>query len=66
MNKKIMTKLGFGERAKRISEDKCATCGKDIPPEYEFKDAISVREWRISGICQECQDSVLEGPEELE
>jgi len=36
---------------------KCATCGKSIG---EFKDALSKREYSISGMCQECQDSVFD------
>jgi len=36
---------------------KCATCGE---PVGEFKDALSKKEYSISGMCQECQDSVFE------
>lgn len=36
---------------------KCATCGKPI---YGFKDRLSKKEYGISGMCQECQDSVFE------
>jgi hypothetical protein len=36
----------------------CVTCGKLIV-NSEFKDALSVKEYGISGMCQHCQDSVF-------
>jgi len=33
-------------------------------PAIEFRDEISRREYRISGLCQKCQDLVFEGGEE--
>ena len=30
----------------------------------KFRDALSVREFQISGLCQKCQDSVFESDEE--
>ena len=35
------------------SQDKCVTCGEDIT---EFRDELSISEYRISGMCQKCQD----------
>lgn len=35
----------------------CPTCGR---PVGEFRDAISLREAQISGMCQACQDEVSE------
>ena len=41
----------------------CVTCGDAIG---KFKDEISQREYRISGMCQKCQDEVFtEVPEDL-
>jgi len=38
-------------------------CGKDITFE-SFRDELSVREFKISGMCQECQDKFfVEGDE---
>lgn len=34
----------------------CPTCQGDIT---EFKDALSLKEYGISGMCQSCQDSVF-------
>lgn len=39
----------------------CPTCGqRKFFNHREFKDALSVREFFISGMCQECQDKVFE------
>jgi hypothetical protein len=38
-------------------------CGKKIEG---FRDEISEREYRISGLCQDCQDSVFGSDEEEE
>lgn len=35
-------------------------CGKPI---QSFRDEISAREHKISGLCQECQDKIFEGGE---
>jgi DNA-directed RNA polymerase subunit RPC12/RpoP len=44
-------------------EGKCATCGKDVDPEKDFKDELSRREYSISLMCQACQDRVFAPPE---
>lgn len=41
---------------------KCRTCGKEINPGH-FRDRLSAKEFRISGMCQKCQDEVFEGGE---
>ena len=33
----------------------CVTCGTSVVG--EFRDALSAKEYRISGMCQECQDN---------
>lgn len=46
----------FGQKA---SEDCCVCCkSKNIKPE-DFSDALSRKEFQISHMCQECQDSVF-------
>lgn len=37
----------------------CATCGKQIDIGTEFRDALSVKEFKISHMCQKCQDKVF-------
>jgi hypothetical protein len=48
-------------RSTAIKKDRCVSppfgCGKEIG---RFKDTLSVREYRISGLCQNCQDQVFE------
>ena len=57
---KALTALTGQDRREVIKTDKCMAapfgCGGDAT---EFKDAISVREYRISGLCQKCQDAVF-------
>ena len=38
-------------------------CGKDVTFE-SFRDELSVREFKISGMCQECQDKFFGGEDE--
>jgi len=41
----------------------CPTCGKQIDfSENGFSDALSIKEFFISGMCQACQDSVFVEP----
>lgn len=37
----------------------CPCCSKEINSLNEFRDEISLKEHRISGMCQNCQDSVF-------
>lgn len=37
----------------------CPFCGKNINVENEFRDALSKREFEISGLCQKCQDEMF-------
>jgi hypothetical protein len=45
-----------------MPRSKCPYCGKDVCDE-DFKDALSVAENEISGLCQACQDEIFEGTE---
>ncbi len=50
-------------RSVYLSDDEkdyvCPTCTKVVKPLVDFKDALSLKEWRISGMCQPCQDSIF-------
>ena len=48
--------LMFPIEAKLKQEGKCPTCSKEIT---EFRDDFSQKEFNISGMCQNCQDSVF-------
>jgi hypothetical protein len=43
----VLAKAGF-----------CPTCGGEA---NEFDDGLSLREYRISGMCQGCQDGIFDG-----
>ena len=43
------------DRPATIIQNKCMMCNE---PADEFKDEISKREYRISGMCQVCQDKI--------
>lgn len=57
-------KKAFG-RSQSESEKKgalmaiCVFCGKPVDPKKDFRNAISLKEFEISGICQACQDGVF-------
>ena len=42
-----------------VSEGGCNTCPNEYP--LQFKDIPSYQEYKISGLCQKCQDEVF-GP----
>jgi hypothetical protein len=56
MNEEIMKKAGFGEHIKRIKGGRCPICDKKIEG---FRDSLSLKEYNISGLCQECQDNIF-------
>jgi len=55
---KRMNTVFSREITQRIENNKCPTCNSDIIIE-DFKDELSVKEYRISGMCQKCQDEVF-------
>lgn len=59
MNKDIMKQMGFGEHVKKVEAGKCPMCGKPIDMNT-FKDDLSLKEFRISGMCQACQDDIFD------
>lgn len=58
MNEEIMKKAGFSKEVKKVKEGLCPTCGKKIDCS-DFRDSISKREFKISGMCQKCQDEIF-------
>ncbi len=58
MNKEIMKVCGFKEEVKAVSESKCPFCKKGIILS-EFNNDPSRKEFKISGLCQKCQDEVF-------
>ncbi len=58
MNKELMRAM-FPKQISNIEQCKCATCGKDMLHLDNFRDDISRKEFKISGMCQECQDKTF-------
>ncbi|MCK5018279.1 MAG: hypothetical protein KAS32_14575 [Candidatus Peribacteraceae bacterium] len=62
MNKELMKQAGFEKEINMKENFVCPTCGKEVNPfgldETGFRNAISRKEYFISGMCQKCQDSV--------
>lgn len=56
INQFINSAFGIN-RVNTIRGNKCVVCGKDAT---EFKDALSAKEYRISGMCQKCQDKTFD------
>ena len=56
--KQSLGKLGFQEEIQAVIEDKCPSCRKQIEV-HAFRDRISVDEFKISGLCQVCQDGIF-------
>jgi len=58
MNKELLKKVGFTKEVKRIDDNECPFCGETIN-EDDFKDALCLKEYKISGLCQTCQEKVF-------
>jgi len=58
MNKKIMQKMGFAEDVDKVEKGICPRCDKKVNKK-EFRDFLSMKEFSISGLCQECQDEIF-------
>jgi DNA-directed RNA polymerase subunit RPC12/RpoP len=60
MNRDILIAAGFTKEIERADAGLCTTCGSEVTG---FDDALSQKEFGISGMCQTCQDKVF-GSEE--
>ena len=47
------------DRVSSITTGVCVTCDTTGITSKSFRNAMSVKEYRISGMCQPCQDSVF-------
>jgi hypothetical protein len=69
MNEDIMRAAGFGKQVDLVKRGRCPTCRAWIKTTdegeiVEFRDEISLKEYKISGMCQRCQDEVFRGPDD--
>ena len=58
MNKEIMEAVGLGEAVRLVEDGLCPFCKQAIV-KGSFRDALSEREFQISGLCQKCQDETF-------
>ena len=58
MKKDILRNMGFNKEVDNIEQNKCPLCGKEIKMK-DFKDDLSIKEFKISGMCQKCQDDIF-------
>ncbi len=60
MNQSELLHQMLPEYEYRKANKKCPFCGKDMSnPRGQFRDALSYKEFQISGLCQDCQDKVF-------
>jgi|WetSurMetagenome_2_1015567.scaffolds.fasta_scaffold567277_1 hypothetical protein len=57
----LLTYIAGIRRQEAAAASICTVCKKPLTP---FRDSLSRREYEISGLCQECQDSVFGTGEE--
>lgn len=58
-----MRALGFSDQVDSVEQNKCPFCKQPIRME-DFRDALSKREYQISGLCQKCQDEMFGSDED--
>lgn len=58
MNKDIMKAAGFEKEVALVENNQCPFCHQSVALD-SFRDAISKREFAISGLCQSCQDKTF-------
>lgn len=56
----LSTSLFGRDRSSCLLMGRCVCCGNEAT---SFRDALSAREFKISGMCQECQDKTFGGDE---
>jgi hypothetical protein len=62
----LLKKTGlFKEQLALKDEKKCPIC-KNAVNETEFTDQISIDEFKITGLCQKCQDDVFNNEDDEE
>jgi len=60
MNQILMNAMGFKNKTEMVNNGVCPMCGVHIMM-IPFRDEVSRREYKISGLCQACQDAVFKG-----
>lgn len=58
MNKSILKSVGFGKEVEAVEQGLCPFCKKKVSS-GDFQDELSKKEFKISGLCQKCQDKMF-------
>lgn len=58
MNPEIMRQAGFQKEVSLVAANVCPCCSRAVTPK-DFLDDLSRKEFKISGLCQKCQDVVF-------
>lgn len=58
MNKKIVRAAGFEKEVKKVEKGICPICDNPIRM-TDFRDNLSLKEYKISGLCQTCMDDTF-------
>ncbi len=65
MNSEIMKIMGFEKEMQIIEKNLCPNCLNEISPILvtmplgDFRDELSIKKYKISGLCQKCQDKIF-------
>lgn len=60
-----MIEMMIAQKKKAVETGICPRCGKDASKDA-YSDEVSLRESKISGLCQTCQDDVFGSIKEME
>ena len=52
----FLTSITGKDRKEVVASANCATCDT---PNTDFRDTLSITEYQISGMCQDCQDATF-------
>jgi hypothetical protein len=58
--KQNLKTLGFDKEVKLVEKGICPFCKSDKTKREDFHDELSWTEFLISGMCEECQNSIFE------
>ena len=58
INEEIMKKAGFGKEVELVKQKICPFCKKPVD-ESKLRREIDRKEFKISGMCQDCQDTTF-------
>ena len=59
MNDDIMRQAGLGHMVDKVHKGVCPTCNRKDAKSTINDDKLSIKEFKISGMCQTCQDNIF-------